>query len=293
MARSSQTGDGERSVAGPVRVEQPLQPVGAGGPGRPIALALTIVAILAALVWQPWHESGGSAMVAPAPSAIAAALPTVAPTPVIPPPSPSSTPTSRGPRPTFQPSPSGTPGTARYVSLGDNEWSVVALLTPDVLGAAEQKWIRDGAGTLQAPGGPLLVQQLGPAHSDVRVDRPDDPAAVCRTPGGFRDSVAAAHFPAGRVAYLGVTFPGMSPRARVTAVVLDHGGLILKRTPNVTVALSGMVEGRRYTVPTSGSGGATLFALAPPAIMPIAAYRFDIVTPGVAGHRYLYACIEP
>src|SRR4029077_20869847 len=118
-----------------------------------------------------------------------------------------------------------------------------------------------------------------------------DPGAICRTRPGFRD-YAAAHFPQDRVAYLGVTFPGMNPKARVSAVILDQRGLTLKRVSVVTVRLSGMTEGHRYTVPTTGSGGAALFALSPRAILPVAAYRFDIQTPGVTGHRYLYACID-
>jgi hypothetical protein len=60
----------------------------------------------------------------------------------------------------------------------------------------------------------------------------------------------------------------------------------------VTVRLSGMTEGHRYTVPATGSGGVALFALSPRAILPVAAYRFDIQTPGVTGDRYLYACID-
>jgi hypothetical protein len=78
----------------------------------------------------------------------------------------------------------------------------------------------------------------------------------------------------------------------VNAVILDQRGLVLKRVSVVTVRLSGMTEGHRYTVPTTGSGGAALFALSPRAIFPVAAYRFDIQTPGVTGHRYLYACID-
>ena len=197
----------------------------------------------------------------------------------------------RGPQPSFAPIPAGPSVTDTYISLGDNDWSVVALLAPEKLAAAQQPWVPDATGELQAPGGSLLVLQLGPNYSRAPIDDPGDPAAICRTRPGFRD-YAAAHFPRDRVAYLGVTFPGMSPKARVSGVILDRRGLVLKRLSVVTVRLSGMTAGHRYTVPTSGSGAAALFALSPRAILPVAAYRFDIVTPGVAGHRYLYACID-
>ena len=290
MARSSATGERE-AVAESVRIEQPLQPVRAGGPGRPIAVVLTIVAFLAALVWRPWGDGASSPAVS-TPSAVAVAQRTAAPTTAAPTSLASPAPTSRGPRPSFAPGPSGPTLTDTYVSLGDNDWSVVALLAPEKLATVEQPWVPDATGELQAPGGSLLVLQLGPNYTETPVDDPGDPAAICRTRPGFRD-YAAAHFPADRVAYLGVTFPGMSPKARVSGVILDQRGLALKRLSIVTVRLSGMTEGRRYTVPTSGSGGAALFALSPRAILPVAAYRFDIVTPGVTGHRYLYACVDP
>jgi hypothetical protein len=294
MARSSAPGEG-RTAAQPLRVEQPLQPVRAGGPGRPIAVALAIVAFLGALVWRPWGDAGALPASRSTPSAVAAAAASATPT-ALAHPTPGAaagpTPTPRGPRPSFVPIPSSPPVTATYLSLGDNDWSVVALLAPLRLAAAEQPWVPDATGTLQAPGGSLLVLQLGPAYVLRPIDDPDDPGAICRVKPGFRD-YAAAHFPADRVAYLGVTFPGMSPKAQVSGVILGRPALVLRRQSAVTVRLSGLTEGRRYRVPTSGTGGATLFALAPRAIMPIGAYRFDIVTPGVSGHRFLYACVDP
>lgn len=289
MARSSATRDDERPVADPVRIEQPLQPVRVGGPGRPIALAIGLVAILAALIWQPWGANPSPVGHA-SPSAIAVAPRSVTPVgPSLTPERPS--PTMHGPQPSFAPIPAGPSVTDTYISLGDNDWSVVALLAPEKLAAAQQPWVPDATGELQAPGGSLLVTQLGPNYTRAPIDDPGDPAAICRTRPGFRD-YAAAHFPRDRVAYLGVTFPGMSPKARVSGVVLDRRGLVLKRLSVVTVRLSGMTAGHRYAVPTSGSGAAALFALSPRAILPVAAYRFDIVTPGIAGHRYLYACID-
>jgi hypothetical protein len=198
----------------------------------------------------------------------------------------------RGPRPSFGPAPAVVPGAVAYVSLGDNQWSVVAFMAPDRLAGADQGWIPDGTGAPQAPGGSLLVLQLGPNYANRPIEPADDPGAVCRVRDGFRD-YAAAHLPANRVAYLGVTFPGMDPRARVSVVVLDRRGLALKRLSVVNVRLSGMNDRWRYTIPTTGPGGAALFALSPRAILPVAAYRFDIVIPGATDHHYLYACVDP
>jgi hypothetical protein len=286
MTRPGAMGEHDPSAAETLAVEQPLQPVRAGGPGRPIALIVVTAVILAALVWQPWGggvapgvaSSSSPAVAATVPSPAAVADPTQPPSP---------TPTSRGPRPSFG---AGALTSATYLSLGDNEWSVVALLAPDRLAAADQAWVPDATGAPQPPGGPLLVLQLPASWTDRPVDGADE-AAVCRTQSSFR-YYDGAHFPANRVAYLGVTIPGMDARAKVTGVVLDKRGLALKRLPVVSVRLSGMTEGVRYTVPTAGTGGAALFALAPRAIMPVAAYRFDIQLPG-GGHRYLYACIDP
>lgn len=278
------TGESDPPAGEAPGLEEPLQPVRAGGPGRPIALILVTAAIFATLVWQPW---GGArprvAESAPPAVVLHSDAPVDSPAP------PSPTPTLRGPRPSFA---GGGLTSGTYVSLGDNTWSIVALLAPERLAEADQRWRPDATGVLRAPGGSLLVLQLGPTYSERPIDRPGDPGAVCRTKDTFRD-FTTAHLPADRVAYLGVTFPGMDPRAKVTGVVLDRRGLALKLVPVVTVPLSGMTEGRLYTVPTTGLGGATLFALAPRAIMPVAAYRFDIQMPGVTGHRYLYACIDP
>jgi hypothetical protein len=291
MARSSATRDDERRVADPIRIEQPLQPVRAGGPGRPLGLTVALVAILAALVWQPWGGTAAPVAHATQTAIAAARAPSASADPTTSAPA-SPAPTPRVARPSVAPASSGPPITDTYLSIGDNDWSVVALMAPEKLAAAQQPWVPDATGELQAPGGSLLVLQQGPNYTRTPVDDPGDPAAICQTRPGFRD-YAAAHFPRDRVAYLGVTFPGMNPKARVSGVILDQRGLALKRLSVVTVRLSGMTEGHRYTVPTAGSGAAALFALSPRAIMPVAAYRFDIQTPGVTGHRYLYACVDP
>lgn len=270
MTRSSVTGDTGSALADPAEVEEPLVRLRPGGTRRPIGLALAIMSLLAALIWQPWGRSPSpivpsSALRTPGP-AVADGAPLASTTPA-----PSLTP---GPTP-FS---SGGPGPTAYVSLVDNEWTVVALLTPDALAPADAPW------------GALLVLQQGLSYTVKPLESSGQPDLTCHTPGPSRDRTAV-QLPAGRVAYLGVTFPGMNPRARVTAAILDRAGLALRRLPALVVPLSGMTEGFRYTVPSSGSGAAVLFALAPPRILPIATYRFDIETPGLIGQRYLYACI--
>ena len=291
MARSNATGATEHTGVGPADpagVEHVLQPVRVAGARRPVGVTVAILAILAALVWQPWGRGGS-----PPPTSTPAAVVADEATPVSSSPTaaPSQSPlASSGPRPTFGPIASGPPGSVPYLSLVDNEWTVVALLTPEAMATADQPWVADGAGVVLQPPGALLVLQLGPNLTDTPIDRAGHPNVACVTSVGFRDQ-PAAHYPAHRVAYLGVTYPGMDPRARVTAVVLDRPGTAIKRVPIVNVALSGMVDGRRYTVPTSGTGGAALFELSPPGIMPVGTYRFEIQIPGVRGHHYMYACI--
>lgn len=283
--------------AGPARVDpvaraaqaalgQPVQPVLAGGRGRPIGVAVAIAAVLAALVWQPWGR-GGPPILPASPSPVAAVATST------PPPSPSpSPPESRGPRPSFGPSASGKAGSATYVSLVDNEWTVVAFLAPDATLAADVPWVPGETGAPQAPGGSLLVLQQGLDYSVAPIERRGEPDAACQAPDVPRLRVSV-HLPAGRVAYLGVTFPGMDPRARVTAAALGRSGVALERLPSLVVPLSGRTDARRYRVPSSGPGGAVVFAMVPPRFLPFATYRFDIVRPGISGHRYLYACIGP
>lgn len=290
MVRPSATRESDPPAGEPLGLEEPLQPVRAGGPGRPVALIVVTTAILAALVWQPWVGAGPRVVPSTSPSlavAVASARPATRIETPVPPQGP--TPTLRGPRPSFG---GGALASATYLSLGDNEWSVVALLAPDRLAAANQSWGHDATGAPEAPGGPLLVLQLQASFTDRPAETTGDPAGVCRVANGFRYYLSA-HLPRDRVAYLGVTIPAMTPAVRVSAAVLDQRGVVLKRLPEVSVRLSGMTEGVRYTIPTSGAGGAALFALAPRAIMPVGAYRFDIQVPGISGHRYLYACIDP
>ena len=296
MARSNATGATEHNGAGPAGptapagVEHVLQPVAVAGARRPVGVTVAILAILAALVWQPWGKSGSPIVPATStPAAVAADEAT--PAASSPTPAPSQAPLgSPGSRPPFGPIASGPGGSVPYLSLVDNEWTVVALLTPEAMATADQPWVADGAGVVLQPPGALLVLQLGPNVTGAPIDRAGHPNVACVTSVGFRDQ-PAAHYPAHRVAYLGVTYPGMDPRARVTAVVLNRPGSAIRRVPIVNVALSGMIDGRRYTVPTSGTGGAALFEPSPPGIMPVGMYRFEIQIPGVPGRHYMYACV--
>jgi hypothetical protein len=283
MFRSSTTGDRGTAVADRVGIEQPLERVRAGGTGKPVGVALAIAAALAVLIWQPWGR-GATSIVPP----VAAQTPAVAAAEAS---------ASAAPTPTPRPSRSsslGTAGSAAYVSLVDNEWTVVALLASDAasMASTEEPSIQHGSGTTWPPGGPLLVLQQGLSYTVQPVEGPGEPDVACHAPDGPRYRTAV-HLPAGRVAYLGVTFPGMNPRAHVTAAILDPAGPALRRVPSLVVLLGGMTEGWLYTVPSSGSGGTVLFAMAQPRILPSATYRFDVETPGIIGHRYLYACIGP
>ena len=229
MARSSATRDGERPVTDPVRIEQPLQPVRAGGPGRPIALTLTFVGLLARArlaalgrqAAQPAHASPSADRRGPRIERPGRTERECAGEPA---------PTARGPRPSV----------ARPVHR------------QHVLLARRQRLERRGApGPREAGRGRAAVgrrrdrrargarrraarrSSSGRASvSDRSTTRRTRRRCVERRPG-FRD-YAVAHFPADRVAYLGVTFPGMNPKARVTGVILSRAGPTLKRLSVVT-----------------------------------------------------------
>jgi len=247
----------------------------------PIALAVVIAASLGVLVWAPWGRTtpaGSTASAAPvalsgqtsgasSPPGVAAAPSTL---------------------------PSGPPvagaAIARYSSLVDNEWTVVALLTLDAAPPSEEPAIQHVAVPPPSPDGPFQVLQQGLTAVMSPVERSGHPDAPCVAPAGSRDRTAV-HLPAGRVVYLGVTFPGMNPRAAIAASVLGRPGITIVRVSPIVVALAGMPAERRYTVPSSGSGGTILFGLAPPNLLPSEAYRFTITAPGLEGPTYLYACI--
>ncbi|HTS15153.1 MAG TPA: hypothetical protein VMH24_05775, partial [Candidatus Sulfotelmatobacter sp.] len=173
-----------------------------------------------------------------------------------------------------------------YVSLTDNEWTVVALLSPDAPASTEEPSLQHAPGPTWTPDGPYLVLQQGlipTAASEAAA-----PEVVCAIPADPRDQ-PAVHLPAGRVAYLGITFPGMAPAARVTATLAGYGLPALRRAAPV-VRLGGTSAGL-YALPGTGPGGAVLYVSAPPGMLPSTAYRFEIVAPEPVGHRYLYACV--
>lgn len=83
------------------------------------------------------------------------------------------------------------------------------------------------------------------------------------------------------------------PRAEVTAAGPGGPSAILTRATSPTVQLAGMRAGRRYVIPSSGPGGAILFALPPPGPLASGAYRVEVTSPGAVGSWYLDACITP
>jgi hypothetical protein len=181
-------------------------------------------------------------------------------------------------------------GVGRYASIVDNEWTVVALLTSSPAASTEEPSIQHVSAPAPSPDGPFQVLQQGTTELLAPAERPGHPEAPCAASAWSRDRIAV-HLPAGRVVYLGVTFPGMDVRARVAAVVLDRPGITMRRASPLVVELTGMVTGRQYTVPATGPGGTLLFGLTPAGVLPSETYRFAIAAPGVRGERYLYACV--
>ncbi len=197
-------------------MEQPVQPLRADGNGRLLVLVCIVAAGLAVLVWQPWGR--GSSRTAPSQASQAPAIALDQPPPS--PPSPS--------RAIEVPVPSSGPAEVLaaepqpYVSLVDNEWTMVALLSADGPVSTEEPSIQHGRGSWSA-GDDVLVLQQGLDDQVRPIETRKAPDAACTAPTGSRDR-PAVHLPDGRVAYLGVTFPGMDPRARVTVTVLDRAG---------------------------------------------------------------------
>jgi hypothetical protein len=264
-------------------IEHAVQPLRSGGSGRLLVLVCVAAAALALLVWQPWGRGSSrtpSSQASQAPAiAVGQASPSLPPTSTV----------IEGPAPSPAPAAILAADTQPYVSLVDNEWTVVALLSADGPVSTEEPSIQHGRGSWST-GDEVLVLQQGLDDQVRPIDTRKAPDAACTAPTGSRDR-SAVHLPGGRVAYLGVTFPGMDPRARVTATVLDRAGVALSRVVSPVVRIRGMIAARQYLMPSSGFGGAVLFALDPPVVLPPAAYRFDIESPGVSGHRYLYACV--
>jgi hypothetical protein len=260
--------------------EQPLVRLRPGGSRAPIVVSAAIVALLAALVWQPWGRPAGplgkvvtaslgpspsvEALASPAPSAFSASSPVSSPGAI-------------------------QAGPAAYLSLVDNEWTIVALLTPNDAGPGEEPALPHPTNP-QSGSDPLLVLQQGVNISTSPIERAGKPNLACQEKTVPRDQHAVA-LPTGRVLFLGVTFPGMSPQAKVTATDLDRTGSVLSRVHSLVVSLSGQTPDASYSLPSAGPGAAVIFALPRGRVLPDSAYRFEIQPPGTAGPRYVYACV--
>jgi hypothetical protein len=266
-------------------VEQPVERLRAGGTRRTLGLALAVAATIAVLVLQPWGPPGP---VGPPP-----ATPPRAPVVALATPSALAVP---GPSAAPVPEPQRAPdGTLMYASLVDNEWTVVALLVPPVAASSEEPALQHPSPAPWPPSGPLLVLQQGVLPVSGPIGGTRHPDLACQSVAVPRDRTAV-HVPAGRIAYLGVTFPGMDPGALVAASVhrpARAAGLAFGRVRSVVVPLAGLALGQLYTVPSTGMGGAVLFASTPPGILPAGTYRFEVTLPGTATHRFLYACVGP
>jgi hypothetical protein len=271
-------------VTGPMRddrdADEPqLERLRTGGATRATAVVVLIATTIGVLVWRPWGTTAqpGPGPVASAAAEIAQASPSGAALPV---PSPSLS--------AFAPL-IGTIGP--YRSLVDNEWTIVALLTPGTTATEEPVMPHVPLPAWSADGPFLVLQQgMGPA-SARRLSQVGGVSGVCSSAAPARVR-PAVHLPTGRVAYLGITYPGMDPKAAITATVLGRSGATLRRVSPLVVQLDGLSPAGRYTLPSSGPGGTILFATSEPGIIPTEAYRFDVSLPGVAGHRYLYACVD-
>jgi hypothetical protein len=258
------------SGGGPDAAGQPLVRIGAGGSRAPIGVAVATLILLAGLVWQPWSGSARP----PAPT-----LPA----------SPDAVAVIRTPVPTAAPTTiSVNAAPAAYISLIDNEWTVVALLSPTDAGPAQEPALPHPT-AIPGSGTPLLVLQQGVLESTKPIERAGKPNLPCTVKTIPRDQ-RAVPLPADRVLYLGVTFPGINQSAKVTVADLDGASQVLTRVPSLVASLSGGPAEASYRLPSSGPGAVVLFALPRGTVLPNGAYRFQVDAPG-AGIRYVYACV--
>jgi hypothetical protein len=253
----------------------------------PIAVAVAIVAFLGLVIWAPWGRDDGSATDAgptaretASPDAARASLPTTTE-----PASPSPLPES----PTADPVAAVTLRT--YQSITDNEWTIVALLTSGAGPSTEEPALQHVPLPAPSADGPFVVIQQGVIPSAAPLERSGQAAATCSTTPPPRDQ-RVVHLPSGRVVYVGVTFPGMDRTARVEALALGGPRVALHQAMPVAVELAGMAPGVRYAVPAWGPGGTLLFRASPTTRLPSAPYRFELRIPGIAGPRFVYACID-
>ena len=246
--------------------------------GVPLAVGIGIAGFLGLALWAPWgHVPGrsGTTDVSTAPVS-SAALPSDAGRLPSAPPS--------APRPSVV-------RTARYQSIIDNEWTIVALLTPESGPSVEEPATPHVAVAAPTAEGPFVVMQQGLLPVAVPLEQPGHPVALCAVGSTPRDR-RFVHLPGGRVVFLGVTFPGMDRSAIVDVRALGGPTVELHRATSVAVQLDGMQAGVRYIVPASGPGGTVLFTATPETRLPAGPYRFDLRIPGVDGSRSLYACVD-
>jgi hypothetical protein len=274
MRRTGPPSDDELTTAPAIGYEVAPRRLGAGDPRRPVAVALVIVAGLALAVWQPWTSPAAPRTADGRPGASAVAV-------------------ASSPRPASAPGETVVREPSVFTSITDNEWTVVALVTTEPAASTEEPALPHQRSDWSATG-PFLVLQQGliPAPTPIEDlgDAAHDPLALCASTTVPRDQTVVA-VPGGRVGYLGVTIPGTVPRAAVTATILGRPGDSVVRALSPTIELAGMGSRGPYVIPSTGPGGAILFALDPPGPMPSAVYRFTVASP--AGPHYLYACVRP
>ena len=267
--RAESRARGASAITDPTGLEEPIQRIRTGGPRRPIAIALLLLAGLLLAVWQPWGS--GTSTATPRASTEAIRRPAAAA---------SVTPGDAAPGAADQTRTEG------YVSLTDNEWTVVALLAPGGPASTEEPAMPHAPAW--SPDGPFAVLQQGASVATAPGSRSGVAAPSCTTtiPPRFRPAVL---LPANRVAYLGVTFPGMDPATRVTASAVGGG-------PRSADGPGRRPTGRRVgrsalRDPELGAGRGDpvrRLAAADPADRRV---RFDITVPGLAADRSVFACI--
>jgi len=261
----------------PNALQEPVQRLPSGGSRRPVLTGVAALALLAVLVWQPWSR----------------ASPPLDPAPPVEPPVARVIPTPPAVRSNPGPyigvaTPAPASNIQTYVSLIDNEWTIVAMLVGGPPSSTEEPSIQHGDAT--PDGGPFLVLQQGAPPTTIRAQGLDSTKQLCSTQVRPRDRPAVS-LPAGRVAYLGVTFPGMDPAAAVSVTGLGRAAPEIRRVAAPMLELVGLTAGMRYLIPSTGPGGTVLFAPSPPAVLRSGAYRFDVRIPGAEATEYVYACV--
>jgi hypothetical protein len=259
-------------------LDAPLQRLPGRGGRSAVTGGLAILGVLAVLVWQPWSRNvSPTTPVAPAASPVAEAD-SRSSDPVA-----SAAPSAPG----ATPAPAAA-GVGTYVSLIDNEWTVVAMLDAGAPASTEEPATQHGSAGVGA--GPFLVLQQGAHPLTRRVTNAGVTKELCGSQTRPLDRLAVL-LPAERVAYLGITFPGMDPNATVSAAGIGRSLPPLRRLRSPSLPLVGLAVGAHYRIPTTGPGGTVLFAPTRGATLASGAYRFEIRAPGIDGPRFVYACV--